>query len=262
MPDEDDQPHLSKASQERREKKAEIRAQKERQAKAYARRQMLRKAVVLGAIALVIAGGVMLISRPGDRTEEASPGTSAVPQSNAELLAGAATAAEKAGCTPVKNVGAFSNEEDGSHDGARAFSEYPSVPPASGPHSEPTVAAGVYDEPVEIGPAIHSLEHGAAHIWYSPDVANATEVAEIAAWVDASPENTDHTIMSPFDYPDEGQAGSLPGKSKLALVAWHNVMLCDRPSLPAVVGFMSGYRYPPVEDKDYLGEAPETGVPI
>lgn len=262
MPDEDDQPHLSKASQERREKKAEIRARKEQQAKAYARRRMLRKAVVLGAIALIVAGGVMLISRPGDKAEEASSSASTTLQSNAELLAGATNAAEKAGCTPVENVGLFSEEDDASHEGARALSEYSSVPPASGPHSELTVAAGVYDEPVDIGPAIHSLEHGAAHIWYSPQVANSPEVAEIAAWVDASPENTDHTMMSPFDYPEEGEAGRLPGKSKVALVAWHNVMLCDQPSLPVVIDFMSKYRYPPVEDKDYMGEAPETGVPI
>lgn len=261
MPDEDDQPHLSEASRERREKKAEIRARKEKQAKAYARRQMLRNAVVLGAIALVIAGGVMLISNSGDKAEEASPKT-APTQDNTELLTGATTAAEKAGCTPVEDVGIFSSEDDASHDGVRALSEYPSVPPASGPHTDSTVGAGVYAEPVDIGPAIHSLEHGAAHIWYSPDVANSPEVAEIAGWVDASPENTDHTMMSPYDYPEEGEAGRLPGKSKIALVAWHNVVLCDRPSLPAVIDFMSKYRYPPVEDRDYVGEAPETGVPI
>lgn len=263
MPDEDgsDQSNLSDASIERRKKKQEIRAQKEREQKTYQRRQVIRKITVLAAVALIVAGGVMLISRTDDTTEAASPSNSAAPLSNSELL-GSAAAAKEAGCTPVKNVGEFSADKDASHEGARPLSEYRSVPPASGPHVDSTVAAGVYDKPLDIGPAIHSLEHGAAEIWYSPQVAGSPQVADIAAWVKSSPENTDHTIMAPFDYPDQGASGTLPGQSQIALVAWHNVMLCNEPSLPVVIDFMSKYRYPPVGDKDYIGEAPETGVPI
>lgn len=264
MPNENDhdQPNLSEASLRRREKKQEIRAQKERQQKAAQRRQGLRKILVLVAVALIVTGGVILISRSDDGTQSASPSSSVTPPSNQELLGAAGAAAKKAGCTPVKNVGEFVGDEDGSHAGAQPLSDYPSVPPASGPHVDATVAAGVYDQPLDIGAAIHSLEHGAAEIWYSPDSADSPAIADIASWIGSSPENTDHTIMAPFDYPDEGTAGSLPGQSKMALVAWHNVMLCDEPSLPVVIDFMSKYRYPPVADKDYVGEAPEQGVPI
>jgi len=264
MPNENDpdQSHLSKASIERRQKKQEIRAQKERQQKAAQRRQGLRKIVVLVAVALIVAGGVMLISRADKGTESASPSGSATPASNQELLSAAGAAAKKAGCTPVKNVGSFAGDEDGSHAGAQPLSEYPSVPPASGPHVDATVAAGVYDEPLDIGAAIHSLEHGAAAIWYSPVAGDSPDITDIASWIRNSPENTDHTIMAPYDYPDEGTASSLPGQSQMALVAWHNVMLCDEPSLPVVIDFMSKYRYPPDADKDYVGEAPEQGVPI
>lgn len=263
MPNENDhdQPNLSEASLKRREKKQEIRAQKERQQKAARRRQGLRKIMVLVSVALIVAGGVILISRANDSTEERRQALSELPN-NQELLGAAGAAAKKAGCTPVKNVGEFEGDEDASHAGAQPLSDYPSVPPASGPHNDSTVAAGVYDQPLDIGAAIHSLEHGAAVVWYSPDAADSPAIVDVASWIRGSPENTDHTIMAPFDYPDEATAGSLPDQSQMALVAWHNVMLCDEPSLPVVIDFMSKYRYPPVADKDYVGEAPEQGVPI
>ena len=47
------------------------------------------------------------------------------------------------------------------------LSSYPSVPPASGPHSEITYSAGVYSTPPPIDRVLHSLEHGAAVVWYS-----------------------------------------------------------------------------------------------
>ena len=47
---------------------------------------------------------------------------------------------------------------------------YPSTPPASGPHTgAATLPAGVYDSPPDIGPLIHSLEHGGTVVWYDPD---------------------------------------------------------------------------------------------
>ena len=52
----------------------------------------------------------------------------------------------------------------------RCHSTYPSVPPASGPHNSIPYGAGVYGTPPPIDRVIHSLEHGAAIVWYSPDV--------------------------------------------------------------------------------------------
>ena len=30
-------------------------------------------------------------------------------------------------------------------------------------------------------------------------------------------------IVAPYDYPDQGAAGTLPAGTQMALVAWHNV---------------------------------------
>src|SRR5690606_12844335 len=45
-------------------------------------------------------------------------------------------------------------------------------PPAGGVHYDRWLNCGVYSEPVEVGNALHSLEHGAVWITYRPDLAD------------------------------------------------------------------------------------------
>ena len=168
-----------------------------------------------------------------------------------ELLAAAPQAARAAGCTDARNVGPYQPEAaDRTHVAVPGgpptmppISTYPSVPPASGPHGATPWSRGVYSTPPPIDQVIHSLEHGAAVVWYAPDV-SGDELAKIEDFYrDAS--HGLKVIVAPYDYPDQGAEGTLPGGSRMALVAWHHVETCSRLSLPAAFGFTARYGIPP-----------------
>ncbi|MEX0991069.1 MAG: DUF3105 domain-containing protein [Actinomycetota bacterium] len=166
-----------------------------------------------------------------------------------------------AGCTEVQNVGPYDPaDENQLHvEQLPPLSTYPSQPPASGPHTATPQPAGVSETPPELGAVIHSLEHGTAVIWYAPSV---TAEPGFAAIADLVATDGDHTIMAPYDYPDAGSEGTLPEGTSLALVAWEHVQYCETLDLDAVTAFLSSYRAPPLGGGDYIGNAPEAGVPI
>jgi hypothetical protein len=227
--------------------------QEDTEKRATERRRRIRTVAVALVVVLIVGAGVVVLS--GSKTD--STVASASPSGNlAQTL-------KDAGCGKVINVGPFEPaDKDGSHDGLSPLQDYPSIPPASGPHVETTVAAGPYAGAPDLAAAIHSLEHGAAEIWYAPSVADSSEVTAIKDFIAQTPENEDHTIVAPYDYADQGQYGELPDGNTMALVSWHNVMTCQQPSLAVAKDFLSKYRYPPLGDGQYLGEAPEQGVAI
>ncbi|MEX1047001.1 MAG: DUF3105 domain-containing protein [Actinomycetota bacterium] len=165
-------------------------------------------------------------------------------------------------CGPVQTVGPYPQaDEDATHvdlGAAPRLSTYASVPPASGPHAPAPLPAGVYDSPPDVYAIIHSLEHGAVAVWFAPTT-GGPELDRVKQLVSA---NQDHVVMAPYDYPSEGEAGVLPAGSKMALVAWHHVQLCDGPDAATVEKFLSSYRAPPLDGGVYIGDAPEAGVSI
>jgi uncharacterized protein DUF3105 len=213
-------------------------------------RSRRNRRLAIGAVAVAVAGaGVFALTRP--KPETASPG---------ELLAAADDARQTAGCGPVEDIGPYQpKSQDQAHVVASVrLSSYPSIPPASGPHNEIPFGAGVYSTPPPIDRVIHSLEHGAAVVWYAPDV-SGPELDRIRAFYEDETVGG-RVIVAPYDYPDQGSAGSLPVGSQMALVAWHKVQTCERISLPAAFGFTSSYSAPPFGQRRYLGEAPEAGA--
>jgi hypothetical protein len=138
------------------------------------------------------------------------------------------------------------------------LSSYPSQPPASGPHEQTPLAAGIYTDPPPVYQVTHSLEHGAAVIWYDPS-AKASQLGPLTSFF-SSPSLQDHLIIAPYRYP--GPGGSLPTGTGMALVAWHNTMRCSELSLPVAFDFVARYKSPTVGGLDYRGEAPEAGAPI
>lgn len=209
-----------------------------------------RIGIVVSAL-LVAAVVAFVVTRPS--TSVASP---------QELLAQATQAKQAAGCGPVEDVGAFQQRDrDAAHlaDPSQAppLSEYPSVPPASGPHDPIPLSYGVYETPPPIQRVIHSLEHGAAVIWYSPDASGA-QLDDLKEFYRA-PDVGSRVIVAPYDYPAEGDAGSLPAGTQMALVAWHHIERCARVSLAAAFDFSSEYAAPPFGSRPYLGNAPEPG---
>jgi hypothetical protein len=140
---------------------------------------------------------------------------------------------------------------------------YPSTPPTSGPHNQIPLAAGVYDAPPAIDQVIHALEHGGTVIWYSPSASPQT-IEEITSFYgrrlsDASV-GQDRLIIAPYDYPDQGASGQLPAGVQMSLVAWHRLQECATPSLAVAFDFTSQYSAPTVEEREYIGEAPEPGA--
>jgi hypothetical protein len=213
-------------------------------------RRNRRIAIVLVGV-VVVAVAAFALTRPS--TAVADP---------AELLEQAATASTAAGCGPVEDVGAYQPEQqDDAHVATQdmpPLSTYPSVPPASGPHNEVPLAAGVYSTPPSIDRVLHSLEHGGVVIWHAPGAAGP-ELDELRAFYE-EPEFGSRVIVAPYDYPDQGDAGRLPAGTQMAFTAWHHASTCAQVSLPAAFGFSSRWAAPPYGDETYLGDAPEAGA--
>jgi hypothetical protein len=123
------------------------------------------------------------------------------------------------------------------------------------------VGAGVYADPPPLADAIHSLEHGAAIVWLSPDALSDPQVEAIETFFGRGNEKN-HVIVAPFDYPNADEAGSLPSGTTMALVAWHRLQLCDRPSLAVAFSFVERYRFNLWRRGSYRGDAPEKYSPI
>jgi hypothetical protein len=181
------------------------------------------------------------------------------------------SAAKAAGCGPVTTVPPYNPaSEDRSHIGTPGgsvptpppLSSYHSTPPTSGPHDPNPLPAGVYSDPPSIYRTIHSLEHAAVIIWYRPGT-TSTELVAIQTFYRQSA-NQDHVIVAPYNYPDQGAAGSLPAGKQMALVAWHHLQLCDKLSLGAAKGFVNSFRVLTGQGASaaYKGDAPEIGSPI
>ncbi len=243
MADPTSKQRLTKA--ERKEEARRQRAELER--KMAAGRRNRRIAIVL-VVVLVAGVGAFVLTRPQEA--KATP---------AELLASADQARQTAGCGKVETVGPYQpKSQDRAHIVAQLpLSTYPSVPPTSGPHNAIPYGAGVYGSPPPIDRVIHSLEHGAAIVWYSPDVSGA-ELDRIRGFYEGATVGG-RVIVAPYDYPDQGASGSLPAGSQMALVAWHRMQLCSQVNLAAAFGFTSSYAAPPFGQQAYRGEAPEAG---
>lgn len=263
---------MSRPDPNRRPTKAERREQarleRERIQREMASRSRNRKiGLILVAVAVAGAAGAAIVSAAGSPSFPA-PGA---------LLQRADAAAQQAGCGDVQTAEPYGGVADPQAPGYQdqihvgpgaAFAvmpgleTYPSVPPASGPHNDVTLSAGVYSEPPAVDRLIHSLEHGAAVIWYAPDAPTAT-IDQIAAFYRQNdPIGQDRVIVAPYDYPAAGAAGILPPGTQMVVVAWHRLQSCASPSLAAAFGFTSQYAFPTYGGRGYQGEAPEPGRAI
>ncbi len=241
---------------ERRDEARRQRIERER-AQARARRNR-RIAIVVAVVVVAGAAAAYALTRP---KTEPTPGA-------AKLLAAGATEAKAAGCSKVSVVGPYQPENlDRAHIGASGgpaqmppLASYPSQPPTSGPHAEAPLDAGVYSSPPPMDQAIHSLEHGAAIVWYAPGASDA-ELSKIRDFYRSSDVGS-RVIVAPYDYSDEGAAGALPSGTEMALVSWHHLETCASPNLAAAFAFTARYAAPPFDGQDYLGDAPEPGAAI
>jgi hypothetical protein len=206
------------------------------------------------AVVLVIAlgVGVFLVTRPQPAV--------AGPQ---QLLQEAAQARQAAGCGSVQTTKPYSPvSSDRAHlapgQQMPPLSRYATVPPTSGPHNPSPLGPGVYPTAPPIDRVIHSLEHGATVVWYSPDATGST-LDKLKAFYQDHPTAAARVIVAPYDYPDQGAAGHLPSGTEMALVAWHRLEDCASVNLAAAFDFTARYSFPSFGQQKYLGEAPEPG---
>lgn len=242
---------MAKERMTKAERKAQARREREELQRRMARARRNRRIALVVVVVLIAAVAGFLLTRP--QTVSATP---------SELLDRAAEAKRSAGCGPVEDVGPFQPEgRDRAHvspEDLPPLSDFASIPPASGPHAETTLGAGVLGSPPPIDRALHSLEHGAVIVWYSPD-ASGEELDAIRDFY-RDPEVGSRVIVAPYDYPDEGVGGQLLAGTRMALVAWHQVQRCEQVSLAAAFDFSAKYAAPPYGDQPYLGNAPEPGA--
>ena len=142
---------------------------------------------------------------------------------------------DPSGINGVKTYSA--NHEDYNHVDS-VVTPADNIPPPFGPHFNAMQNCGIYDQPVELGYALHSLEHGAVWLTYSPDLSES-EVADLQDHV----RGHDFVLMSP--YPDQ----PVP----VVLTAWGKQLLIE--SLPddRIERFIAYYEQGP--------QTPEPGAP-
>ena len=116
--------------------------------------------------------------------------------------------------------------------------EYPQAPPVGGDHSGAWQNCGVYREPVPEEQAVHSLEHGAVWITYSPSAPDDV-VDRLAEKADGET----HVLVSPFADQDDD----------IVLSAWGAQLRTAFGDEGAIDDFIASYQEG--------AQAPEPGAP-
>lgn len=101
------------------------------------------------------------------------------------------------------------------------------IPPMGGPHFSQWQNCGIYDEPIQTGNAIHSMEHGAVWITYDP----ALPAEDVAALEDMV-RGEAYTLLSP--YPDQASA--------IVLTVWDRQLEVDSVDDARVAEFIDRYK--------------------
>jgi len=112
------------------------------------------------------------------------------------------------------------------------------VPPPFGAHYSAWQNCGIYDHPVELGNALHSLEHGAVWLTYSPDLSES-QIADLQSLA----RGHGYVLMSPY----------APQTKPAVMTAWGVQLVID--SLPddRIAKFIAYYEDGP--------QNPEPGAP-
>jgi hypothetical protein len=110
--------------------------------------------------------------------------------------------------------------------------DYEQSPPAGGPHNPVWQNCGFYDEPIRDENAVHSLEHGAVWITYSPDLPQ-DQVNELQTIT----QSQTYILTSPYS--------DLPDNAPVVASAWGKQVLLDGADDPDLESFINAYRQGP-----------------
>ncbi len=137
-------------------------------------------------------------------------------------------ARQKAASTPPGEVQTYDVGPAGQH--TQADVDYEQNPPAGGEHNDVWQNCGYYAEPVRDENAVHSLEHGAVWITYSPDLSEdeVERLRDIA-------ESQSYILVSPYE--------GLP--SPIVASAWGKQLSLESAEDPDLERFIGAYRQGP-----------------
>ena len=146
----------------RKEEKERLRREREEAERAAMASESRRKrlAIVLGSVLAVAVAVIVVLAVVSGDDEGANQteGDTAVP---ARRITDLDEAVNAAGCKLEQT------EDKGSGHTEEAV-EYETSPPTSGSHTPEAAQDGVYPDPPEVGPTVHSLEHGRVNVQYKP----------------------------------------------------------------------------------------------
>ena len=125
--------------------------------------------------------------------------------------------------------------------------EETSLPPVGGVHDPVWLNCGIYDTPVPLKNAIHSMEHGAVWITYRPDLPSD----EIAHLIELAGGQS-YLVLSP--YPNLA--------SNVVMTAWGVQLELDSANDERVEQFISVYRNGPQTPEPGASCSGGTGTPI
>lgn len=174
--------------------------------------------------ALVLAAGLLAGcgSDPSTGEQTAATGEGS-PSPAAEQSDSSAAEPE----TPPDIEGLEVLAEDPSHEHRTGPIEYDRTPPLGGPHNPRWLACDVYDEPVPAEFAVHSIEHGAIWIAYTPDLP-ADQVAMLA---ELAASNREYVLVAPQEGLD----------SRIVAVSWGLGLEASSADDPRLQQLVDGY---------------------
>jgi uncharacterized protein DUF3105 len=129
---------------------------------------------------------------------------------------------------PPEGVKSFEVGPGGMH--TEGDVDYAQSPPVGGEHNPIWQNCGFYDEPVRDVYAVHSLEHGAVWITYSPDLPQ-DEIERLRDLVRTLAQSNDYVLVSP--YPDLNSA--------VVASAWGKQLSLESAEDPELERFIRAY---------------------
>ncbi len=108
--------------------------------------------------------------------------------------------------------------------------EYSNHPPSSGDHYSSSLAWGIYDEPIDEGYWLHSMEHGGVVVLYSCEEDCAEVRSELEAFYNNAPFNRCNEarlIVMPYEGDMESKITALAWQQRLNLDEFDDRQLTD-----------------------------------
>lgn len=134
------------------------------------------------------------------------------------------------GPEPVEPIAGVVDHEHQERDHVDEVIEAGDLPPVGGIHNPEWQNCGIYDEPVPIENAVHSLEHGAMWLTYQPDLPQE-DVETLRDAVRGEP----YVLMSPY-----------PGlRSPIVLTAWETQLELESVDDERLAEFVDRYQQGP-----------------